>query len=167
MTNIAIDVGAQFRRDGFAAPVRVLDPDEAQRHRARMEAIEAEIGPVHYQDKMHLISTSAWELATHPVLLDAVEACIGPNILLYNSMWVVKEPHTPAKVNWHQDLTYWGLADHDAQVTAWLALSPATVESGCMQMVPGSHQGGRVEHRGDGHLVRVSVRGPRRPDGGR
>ena len=95
---------------------------------------------------MHLILTSAWELATDPVLLDAVEACIGPNILLYNSMYVVKEPHSPAKVNWHQDLTYLGLSDDDAQVTAWLALSPATPESGCMQMVPGSHLDGRVDH---------------------
>lgn len=140
------DLGASYRRDGFLSPVRVLDRDSALAHRARMEKAEAQIGPVHYQDKMHLILTSAWELATHPTVLDAVEACIGPNILLYNSMYVIKEPHSPAKVNWHQDLTYWGLSDDDAQVTIWLALSPATVESGCMQMVPGSHLGGRVDH---------------------
>ncbi|MDJ0768582.1 MAG: phytanoyl-CoA dioxygenase family protein [Ilumatobacter sp.] len=140
------DVAAPYRRNGFVAPIRVLDAESARSHRAHLESAEAQIGAVHYQDKMHLILTSTWELATHPGVLDAVEACIGPNILLYNSMYVIKEPHSPAKVNWHQDLTYWGLSDDDAQVTAWLALSPATAESGCMQMVPGSHLGGRVDH---------------------
>ena len=140
------DLGARYRRDGFVSPIRIIDTDEAAVHRDRMEAAEAQIGPVHYQDKMHLVLTSTWELATHPRVLDAVEACIGPDILLYNSMYVIKEPRSATKVNWHQDLTFWGLSDDDAQVTAWLALSPATVESGCMQMVPGSHLGGRVDH---------------------
>ena len=29
----------------------------------------------------------------------------------------------------------------------WLALSPATQESGCMRMIPGSHKLGKVEHQ--------------------
>ncbi|MEM1334498.1 MAG: phytanoyl-CoA dioxygenase family protein, partial [Actinomycetota bacterium] len=140
------DLGERYRRDGFVTGVRIFDEATARRHRAEMERAEAQIGPVHWQDKMHLILTSMWEMVTDPRLLDAVEQFIGPNILLYNSMYVVKEPQSPAKVNWHQDLTYWGLSDDDAQVSAWLALSPATVESGCMQMIPGSHLGGRMEH---------------------
>lgn len=157
-TATSSDAGERYRRDGFVAPIRALDADVARSHRARLEAAEARIGPAHYQDKMHLVLTSTWELATHPAVLDAVEACIGPNILLYNSMYVIKEPRSPAKVNWHQDLTYWGLSDHDAQVTVWLALSPATVESGCMQMVPGSHLDGRAPHvtpdaRGDDDVL--------------
>lgn len=154
----ATALGARYWHDGFASSVPVVDADTAREHRRRMEDAEAQIGPLHYQDKMHLILTSAWELATHPALLDAVEACIGPDILLYNSMYVVKEPHSKAKVNWHQDLTYWGLSDSDAQVTAWLALSPATVEAGCMQMLPGSHLAGRADHvtpeqRGDDDVL--------------
>ncbi|MEL6288276.1 MAG: phytanoyl-CoA dioxygenase family protein [Pseudomonadota bacterium] len=35
---------------------------------------------------------------------------------------------------------------HDDQVTLWLALSPATRESGCMRVVPGTHRHGRMEH---------------------
>lgn len=31
-------------------------------------------------------------------------------------------------------------------VTAWLALSPSTLESGCVSMIPGSHTSGKVEH---------------------
>ena len=139
-------LAGRYRRAGLVSGIRIFDAETALSHRVRMEDAEAQVGPLHWQDKVHLILTSMWEMVTHPALLDAVEACIGPNILLYNSMYVVKEPHTPAKVNWHQDLTYWGLSDDDAQVSAWLALSPATIESGCMQMIPGSHLGGRRDH---------------------
>jgi ectoine hydroxylase-related dioxygenase (phytanoyl-CoA dioxygenase family) len=48
-------------------------------------------------------------------------------------------------VSWHQDLTYWGL-DEVNEVTAWVALSPATTESGCMRFVPGSHRRRLVPH---------------------
>ena len=67
------------------------------------------------------------------------------DILLYNITYIIKEPHAPAHVSWHQDLTYWGF-DSDDQVTMWLALSPATVPSGCMRMIPGSHVHGQLHH---------------------
>jgi len=76
--------------------------------------------------------------------LDAVESIIGPDILLYNCTFIIKEPRTATFVSWHQDLTYWGLTGGE-QVSAWLALSPATELSGCMQMIPGSHKWGQFE----------------------
>ena len=145
-TGAGPDLGARYRRDGFVSPVRVVDADQAQRHRERMEWAESQVGALHYRDKAHTVLTSPWELAGNAELLDAVEACIGPDILLYNASYIVKEPRTSAKVNWHQDLTYWGLSDDDAQVSAWIALTPATPESGCMKMLPGSHLGGRRVH---------------------
>jgi ectoine hydroxylase-related dioxygenase (phytanoyl-CoA dioxygenase family) len=74
-----------------------------------------------------------------------VEQMIGPNILLYNVTYIIKEAQAPSHVSWHQDLTYWGLS-HDDQVSMWLALSPATAQSGCMRMIPGSHRMGKEEH---------------------
>ena len=41
-------------------------------------------------------------------------------------------------VSWHQDATYWGLSSPEV-TTAWVALSPSTVESGCMQVIAGTH----------------------------
>ena len=41
-------------------------------------------------------------------------------------------------------MTYWGL-DGEEEVTAWIALSPATVASGCMRFVAGS-QTQTVDH---------------------
>ena len=134
-----------YERDGYVAGVPILTTDEAADHRRRLEAAEAKAGSMHYQSNVHTILTSAAELATHPRVLDLVERMIGPNILLHNATYIIKEAHTKSHVSWHQDLTFWGLS-HDDQVTLWLALSPATQESGCMRMIPGSHIGGVKHH---------------------
>ncbi|MGI9408454.1 MAG: phytanoyl-CoA dioxygenase family protein [Hyphomicrobiaceae bacterium] len=134
-----------YSRDGYVSGIEILSQDEAHHHRRAMELAEAEIGPLHYKSKAHAILRSPYELATIPAALDIVETLIGPDILLYNVTYIVKEAHAHAHVSWHQDLTYWGLS-HDDQVSMWLALSPATEISGCMRMVPGSHVNGRFDH---------------------
>ncbi len=149
MATTTNDLTERYRCDGYLSGVDIVTADEAQTHRDRLERIEAHHGSLHYLDKVHMVSASAFELASSPVVLDVVEACIGPNIVLYNSTYIIKEANTAAHVAWHQDLTYWGLSDDDAQVSMWLALSPADAESGCMQMIPGSHRSGRLEHETD------------------
>jgi len=139
------DAADTYSREGFLSPVDVLSSGEAAAHRARLEEAEARFGALHYRSKVHTILRSPYELATHPRVLDVVERLIGPDILLHNVTYIIKEPHSAAHVSWHQDLTYWGFSD-DAQVSMWLALSPATVESGCMRMLPGSHTQGCLEH---------------------
>jgi hypothetical protein len=123
------DFRNSYERDGYVSPLRILDPGDAARHRAALETAEAHVGPLHYKFKAHTFLRSPFELATRPAMLDLVEALLGPNILLYNVSYIIKEPHTSAHVCWHQDLTYWGLSS-DAQVSAWLALSPATPQNG-------------------------------------
>ena len=137
-----------FEANGFYFPVQVMTAVEARGHRQRLEAIEAQHGDMHYRVKPYLICGSAFEIGTHPVLLDAVEAVLGPDILLWDSSYIIKEPHSGGFVSWHQDLTYWGLemdSDYDV-VSVWVALSAATRESGCMQFVRGSHLRGRFDH---------------------
>lgn len=131
-----------YARDGFISSVKLFSAAEAAVHRGELERAEALLGPLHYQSKIHTILRSPYELATHPQLIDIVEKILGPDILLYNAVYIIKEPNTPNFVSWHQDLTYWGFSDDDDQVSAWIALSQATGESGCMQMIPGSHKRG-------------------------
>ena len=64
-----------------------------------------------------------------------------PEFILSNDTFIVKEPNNRAFVSWHQDLTCLGFDGFD-QVSAWLALSPATAQSGCMQIIPRSHREG-------------------------
>lgn len=134
-----------YDAQGFLTAVPIINPKEALAHRSILEAVETERGPMHYQFKIHTAMNSPFKLATLPQLLDVIEQLIGPNILLYNTTYIIKEAHTESHVSWHQDLTYWGL-DSDAQVSVWLALSEASEASGCMHMIPNSHINGQQKH---------------------
>jgi len=136
----------QYQRDGFFFPLRIFSSKKAENHRKRLEKLEALHGSMHYKVKPYLLMKSAAEIAKNPVLLDAVECILGPDILLWDSAYVIKEPDNTKYVSWHQDLTYWGL-DSDELVTAWVALSSVTSQNGCMKMLPGSHNEGKKNHR--------------------
>lgn len=147
MSDVSIEtVRQEWQTNGYVTGLPLLSEAQAATHRDRMARAEAQIGNLHYQTKIHTVVKSACEIAVMPQVLDIVEALIGPDILLYNVTYIIKEPNAPSHVSWHQDLTYWGLS-HDDQVSMWLALSPATAVSGCMRMVPGSHLHGRLEHQ--------------------
>ncbi len=135
-----------YRRDGYVAPVRLLDAAAAARCRRDFEAVEASMGGAlrgAVRNKFYLRFPWAYRLATHKGLLDAVEDLIGPDIMIYHNMSWVKERGDETYVSWHQDNTYFG---HDPceVVTAWIALSPATLESGCVQVLPGTHLLGQL-----------------------
>jgi non-haem Fe2+, alpha-ketoglutarate-dependent halogenase len=142
---------AQIRRyheQGYLCPIRVLSPERAAAYRQKLEAAEAANGgPFRgaMKQKPHLLFTWLDELARDDGVLDAVEGVIGPNILCWASGFFTKEAHDPSYVSWHQDLTYWGLEPADI-VTAWVALSLSTPESGCMRVVPGSHKQDVLAH---------------------
>ncbi len=136
---------AAYRTDGFLCPIRIAEETRAGHWRREMEEAESVHGKLHYLPKAHLLMPLADELARHPRVLDAVESVLGPDILLWDSAFIVKEPGDGKKVSWHQDMTYWGLEPDDV-VSVWLALSPATLESGCMLMMPGTHLGPLVRH---------------------
>ena len=135
----------QYRRDGFFFPLRIFSAEEAADHREQLENLEAKHGLMHYRTKPYLLMKSAAEIGKNPLLLDAVESLLGPDILLWDSAYIIKEPHNTKYVAWHQDLTYWGL-DSNEVVTAWVALSDVTIENGCMKMLPGSHHQGKHDH---------------------
>jgi len=138
----------QYHEDGYFAPVRALDTDEAAAVRHKLETHEASHGKLtgHQRHKSHLLFTWLDELIRHPRILDAVEDVIGPNILCWGSSFFIKEPRNPGFVSWHQDSTYWGLDPADI-VTAWVALSDSTVANGAMRVVPGTHEMEQVAHR--------------------
>lgn len=142
------DQVAQYREQGFTAPVSVLTDTEVKRYRSEMEDFERSIGkPLTFPEKSkpHLIFGWADAIAHHPAVLDAVEDIIGPDILLFHFTVQTKEAHTPTFAHWHQDDAYFYL-DPAEQITAWVPLSEASVQAGCMRMIPGSHKSGLRGH---------------------
>ena len=67
-------------------------------------------------------------------------------LLCWGSGFFWKQPKDPAFISWHRISTYWGLSAPDI-VTAWVAFTPSTVESGCMRVVPGSHHKDQLPHK--------------------
>jgi hypothetical protein len=130
----------QYWRDGYVSPVRIMSEGEAAAIRARLEAFEATQGGSlrgTQRTKACLLLPFIYDLVRNETLLDAIEDLIGPDILMYqNGAWI-KEPERGTYVSWHQDITYFGM-DPPELVTAWVALSPASMESGCIQVLPGS-----------------------------
>ena len=157
LTDAQID---QYRQQGYVFPIRVMEEARAADYRAQLERFEAEQGgPVSgaLRNKSHLLFLWVDEMMRNDPILDTVEDLIGENLLCWNTLFWIKEPRTKTYVSWHQDLNYWGL-DTDDLITVWLALSPATVESGCMSVLPGSHKGDFMPHedlyRDDNMLTR-------------
>lgn len=138
-----------YQREGFYSPVRVMSAADARRFRTALETHEAKTGqPIqgNWRHKMHLLFTWADELVHHPKVLDAVEDCIGPDILCWTTNFFIKEASNPAFVSWHQDSTYWGLDKPDV-VTAWIALTPSNKGNGAMGFIPGTHTSEQIPHR--------------------
>ncbi len=143
---LSTDQTSQYRDQGYVSPLRAFDASAARAYRARLEDGERSHGLLADQRrKMHLYLKWADEVVHHPHILDAVEDLIGPDILVYHLTLWMKEPQTDAFISWHQDSTYFGLAPAE-HVTAWVALSPSSTESGCVQVLPGSHHRGQVVH---------------------
>ncbi|MEM7090880.1 MAG: phytanoyl-CoA dioxygenase family protein [Pseudomonadota bacterium] len=139
-----------YETDGFVAPIDILTAEEAQVLRTDFETAEAELSddPARlkllytYPDRL---LPSFDTLIRHPNLIAAASAVLGPDLMVWNGGLFVKESRSPQIVTWHQDLTYWGLDDAE-EVTCWVAISDASVDSGCMKFVPGSHKSRIVEH---------------------
>ena len=149
----------KYREDGFISPIRIFSTEEAAQLRAAIEAVEAERGPVFREDrkrpgdpfqgsyrfKSHLLFKWLADVVRDPRLLDVVEPLTGPDILCWTTHWFIKESSSVNYVSWHQDSNYWGV-ESDKFVSAWLAVSPATEESGCIRLLPGSHRGPKLDH---------------------
>ena len=139
---------APFESLGYAHGIRVVDPTDVHRYRRQFDQVEARVGRARCQTGLfdsHFEMPFVWELATNPVVLDCVEALIGPNILLMGSHFFCKYGPTEAFVAWHQDVAYWGL-EPSLAVSAWYAVDDSDLDNGCMQVIAGTHRQGIRAH---------------------
>lgn len=120
--------------------------DAAEKYYAFQRRARAKTGSEIYV-KPHLVAPWVYDIGTNPKLLDAVEACIGPNILIWCSDVFNKTAGSGKYIGFHQDSKYWGLSPSDKMVSAWIALTPSTPESGNMQVVKNTHNKGIFDHK--------------------
>jgi phytanoyl-CoA hydroxylase len=163
---------ARFNEQGFLAVERAFTAEEV---RAALDGMLDVIGgkypeyrgiqfeaaarerlpdlpPEQKQDLVRKISHfTQWDarlhaIATHPRLLGVVERLIGEKPGIFEDKALIKPPRIGREKPWHQDHAYWNLPLDARVVTAWIALDEASVENGCLFVIPGSHREGPVVH---------------------
>ena len=122
---------------------------------ASLYSQETEIG--RGMDVMEMRGPATFEFFRNDNLLDAVECLVGPEITCNPIQHIRAKPPSAGSgagfynVPWHQDSgVTWEEADDSNIVTCWLALVDATVENGCMEVLPGVWKGGHLEHQAEG-----------------
>ena len=150
-----------FRRDGFVCPVPVMPAAEAAGLRRQLEAVEARQGgklEAGQRSRAFLLFKWLDNLIRDPRVLDPIEQLIGPDILCWSTIFWIKDAGSKSFVSWHQDNTYWGLSSRNV-LTAWFAISDASVDAGCMSVLPGSHLGETLAHDDTYHEDNMLTRG--------
>ncbi len=90
----------------------------------------------------HKISATMTGALTHPAIVDVLTTVIGPNVKAMQSMLFIKASGKPGQA-WHQDEFF--IPTRDRSLTgAWIAMDDATVENGCLWVIPGSHRRGVI-----------------------
>jgi hypothetical protein len=137
-----------FRENGYLLPARQLFSEEKlsrleqifNEHLAdKGDKLSDELDTPHYRDERLL------EFLLSDEVLDTVEPLVGPNIALWSSHFISKDPFTGRETPWHEDSAFWeGRFDkYDHIVTIWLALEEGSYrENGCMRVIPGTHLDG-------------------------
>jgi phytanoyl-CoA hydroxylase len=161
---------ASFREEGVLVVEDLLDPDEVGALLARAEwvasgqaphvtrqrlQVEPEVNSGKaaadtYADSLRKMSHLAFcddvfeSHARNPKVLDVIESLLGPDLKLYQDQWFMKPPRIGSRQHYHQDMPLGFHIDPPDMVTCWAALNDATIENGCLWMLPGTHRFGII-----------------------
>ncbi len=152
MKRLSEDEQRRLNDDGYLFPISVLSAAEVSLYRNAFRQVESAFKecPHDYAYKrLHLYYRWAYDLVTHPKILDVIEDVLGPDIIVHSSSVFPKPPHSDDYVSWHQDGYYWQL-DQPVLTSAWVALSESSPANGCMQVIPGTHRE-RLDHCEEPH----------------
>lgn len=139
---------SSFWERGYAFPFKAVEPAEADELRRLCEAFESRFetrAQRTLRTKAHLLTPWLYDLVRRPAILDVIEACIGPDIMVWGCGFVIKEPGDGSFVSWHQDCYFWRWEPH-RQITAWVALNDVTLDNGAMLMIDTPADIGVVPH---------------------
>jgi phytanoyl-CoA hydroxylase len=159
----------QFQRDGFCAAEGFLTPEEVagflksmericagatvDRHDATRVEMEPDQGGEGrqvrriYEPCTHYPEFRA--LSDSNKLLDSLAQLLGENVLFHYSKINMKPPEIGSVVEWHQDLAYYPLTNTDSLAVLFY-LDDADCANGCLQIIPGVHRNGILNHSSEG-----------------
>lgn len=167
MQTISDELAGRFERDGYVVIDNLLSDAEVELYRAvydRFLSGEIDAGDRRSdlgagsdrQSEQENITQIMWPSALHPEILQlplhdralaVARQLIGDDAELDFDMLIDKAPGSATPTPWHQDAGYWIDMPDERAASIWVSLDAATVDSGCMWYVTGSHRGPVRAHR--------------------
>jgi ectoine hydroxylase-related dioxygenase (phytanoyl-CoA dioxygenase family) len=137
-------IAEELAREDFSD----LPPEFAYGHDRRGQEGRAEVRAIHQFVNMWKVVPEYRETIHHPAITGAVRDLMGAEkVRLWHDQVISKPPGDNAKFAFHHDFYFWPL-DRPSMISCWLALDDATVENGCMHVIPGSHRDPRFQPPG-------------------
>ncbi len=93
----------------------------------------------------HKISPVIMGYLSHKGITNVLSKIVSPNVKCMQSMLFVKAPGKAGQA-WHQDEYYIPTRDKSL-VGAWIAIDDATIDNGCLWIIPGSNKPGYIMKR--------------------
>lgn len=163
MTTNTNTMSEAYARDGYVVLDAVLDEAAlaeikaeavtiCRGGRGQVDGLAIEADPGENDDEVmrrtlcihfpHKVSSLVERYLSHPGIVDGLRATVGPNVKCMQSMLFIKAAGKPGQA-WHQDEAFIPTRDRSL-AGAWIALDDATVENGCLWVIPGSHRPGVI-----------------------
>src|SRR5882762_902526 len=156
---IADELIARYNEDGYILIRGMLNPEETDllSRSAREDRVmdqhsfgrgDGEGGTIRLSLWNHPTDTIYGMIARSESIVGTAEKLLGEEVYHYHSKMIMKDAKIGGAWAWHQDYGYWyqnGVL-FPLLTSAFIAVDPATRENGCMQVIRGSHNLGRIEH---------------------
>jgi hypothetical protein len=159
MTKFAPDQVDLYHQDGFVLVRGLFDSAEVAKllafAREDPNLVSSAYGrrdSTGRETKLALWNTAGEDLysmfARNPRVVDRMEQVLGGEVYLYHMKMMLKEPRVGGAWEWHQDYGYWynNGCLFPQMASCLIAVTASNKANGCLQVLRGSHQMGRIEH---------------------
>ena len=158
-SRLSLEQRQTFAEDGYILLRNLFDAEEAHLLRTAMET-DPQINE-HFYNRTDAAGAatkmvtwnhpgdSVYGLAARSIrIVDTMEDLLDGEVYHYHSKLTAKEPYEGGAWEWHQDYGYWynNGCLFPLMASVMIALDRNTRENGCLQVLRGSQQMGRIDH---------------------
>jgi len=148
-----------YRQNGYLAGIQMLNADQTQALRDEVDELTNPEHPGHelfYEYNSNESANPAtilfhalggWRAKPglhdslwNPAFVIPAAQLLGAPVRFWHDQIFYKPAHHGGVVAWHQDYSYWTRTKPMAHLSCWIGLDDSTIENGCLQYVPRSHE---------------------------